>query len=241
MRLRFHGLSDIGLARTKNQDVWFADPELGFFALADGIGGRKGGEVAAQVTIQSLASFIKKLSSLTNHFQNQKDLTFSIRKGIDEVNQTVHLMSSERSHLQGMGSTLCCLLHAGDFVYCAHVGDSRIYRYRDSHLEPLTHDHSLFARWLAKNQKDTPSPPKNIITRAIGMAPKINPEISCTLAKPDDLYFLCSDGLTDVVDNEELKMILEEEISIEEMAQKMIISAKNKGSGDNITVLIVSL
>lgn len=239
--MKFYGVSDIGLARTRNQDAWSAEPDLGFFALADGIGGRRGGEVAAQETIKSLCCAVRRLSVSTNNFQEAIDFSIGIRRAIEKANHAVYSMGCEKEHLQGMGSTLCCLLSTRYFVYCAHVGDSRVYRFRDRRLFPLTYDHSLLARWLAKDCLNFPSPPKNIITRAIGMAREVNPEISCTRALVGDIYLLCSDGLTDAVENDELQRILDSEGSLEEIAQKMILSAKDRGSNDNITVLIVRL
>ena len=239
--MKFHGISDIGLARTKNQDVWLAEPELGFFALADGIGGRRAGEVAAHQTILSLCVSIRTLSLSTNKFQDKIDISTEIRRAIEEANRSVFAMSCDQKRLQGMGSTLCCLLSVQNNAYFAHVGDSRIYRFREHQLDLLTHDHSLFARWLAQNRKDLPCPPKNIITRAIGMAKGVNPEISFSPIMPEDLYILCSDGLTDAVEHDELEEIMNLDQPLEEMAKKMIISAKNRGSGDNITVLIVRL
>lgn len=239
--MKFYGISDIGLARMTNQDAWSAEPDLGFFALADGIGGRKGGEVAAQETIKVISKEIRRLSLFSNNFQETIDFSRGIREAIESANSVVHSMSCENEHLQGMGSTLCCLLSTPQLVYYAHVGDSRVYRFRENRLSPLTYDHSLFARWLAKNQRNTPSPPKNIITRAIGMAKKVNPEIACSPSQPGDLYLLCSDGLTDAVENDELQRILSEGVSLQEISQKMIISAKNSGSNDNITVLTVRI
>lgn len=238
--LRFCGLSDIGLNRPTNQDVWTAKPEFGFFALADGIGGRRAGDIAAKEALNILCESINRLSDTTHRFQDLIDLRDEIRSAIEQANRWVYKMGCESLPLQGMGTTLCCLLWTNLRVYYAHVGDSRIYRFRNDRLELLTRDHSLLARWLSKKRFTHPTPPKNIITRAIGTPRPANPEISYCSHFPGDLYLLCSDGLSDVVSKEELQKILRTTSTLEKAAKKMIDSAKKMGSGDNITVLMIS-
>jgi len=238
--LRFCGLSDIGLNRPTNQDVWTAKPEFGFFALADGIGGRRAGDIAAKEALNILCESMHRLSDTTNQFQDSIDLDEEIRTAIELANRWVYKMGCESQPLQGMGTTLCCLLWTNQRVYYAHVGDSRIYRFRNDRLELLTRDHSLLARWLLKKRFTHPTPPKNIITRAIGTSRPANPEISFCPHIPGDLYLLCTDGLSDVVSKEELQKILRNAHSPEKATKKMIDCAKKMGSGDNITVLIIS-
>jgi len=238
--LHFCGISDIGLSRPTNQDVWTANPEFGFFALADGIGGRKAGDIAAKEALNILCESIRRLSDTTDRFHNPLALDDEIRAAIKEANRWVYKMSCESLALQGMGTTLCCLLWTSERVYYAHVGDSRIYRFRNEKLELLTRDHSLLARWLSKKRFTQPLPPKNIITRAIGTARFVDPEISFCPYVSGDIYMLCSDGLSDVVSKDDLQKILRNSSSMERAAKKMIESAKKMGSGDNITVLIIS-
>jgi PPM family protein phosphatase len=236
----FCGLSDIGLNRLSNQDMWTANPEIGFFALADGMGGRRGGDVAAKEALQALNQSIKQLFKHTNHFQNPINLQEELHKAIETSNRWVYRMGCSNEPLQGMGSTLCCLLWTDNTVYYAHVGDSRIYRFRNEKLEQLTRDHSLLAKWLAKKKPTSPVPPKNIITRAIGTSQKANPEIASSPYIPGDLYFMCSDGLSDVLSREDLQKILRSSSSLEKASKKMIDTAKKMGSSDNITVLMIS-
>ena len=238
--LHYCGLSDIGLNRPTNQDVWAAKPELGFFALADGMGGRRAGDVAAQEALQILCESMRRLFISTQQFSIKINVSDSLREAIEQANQWVYKMGCDSPTLLGMGTTLCCLLCIQDTIYYAHVGDSRIYRFRNDRLEQLTRDHSLLAKWLSKKRKNAPLPPKNIITRAIGTAKWANPEISSCPFQDGDVFLLCSDGLTDAVHKDELQKILRNARSIETASQKMIDSAKKMGSGDNITVLIVS-
>ena len=241
----FFGLSDIGLSRPNNQDVWSAHPDVGFFGLADGMGGRKGGEVAAKEALASLYAFIKakeKVSPLS-----------ALAAAIERANERIYNMGREQKEFFGMGTTLCCLLFEQEKVYYAHVGDSRIYRLRDQKLELLTQDHSLLAKWAFKKKPHAPleeaialalleenqkPPPKHIITKAIGPCKSVEPEISSCEALPSDLFLLCSDGLSDLVPTANLQKILQNAPNLEIAAQRMIECAKFKGSNDNITVLL---
>lgn len=240
LRLHYHGLSDIGLNRTVNQDVWAAKPEFGFFILADGMGGRQAGDIAAKEAVQILCESIRQLWDATRQFQDKVDYNAQLRKSIELANRWVYRMGCKNESLWGMGTTLCALLWTEDVVYYAHVGDSRIYRFRKGRLELLTRDHSLLARWLSKTKPRLPTPPKNIITRAIGTPRPANPEISHSLFELSDLYFLCSDGLTDAVSDDQLQKILKNSPSMDMAAKKMIACAKKTGGNDNITVLMIS-
>jgi protein phosphatase len=142
--------------------------------------------------------------------------------------------------LNGMGTTLCCLYWTKEAVVYAHVGDSRIYRFRKNKLEQLTQDHSLFAKWLSQSKpRETPYPYKNVITRAIGTAKRVIPEIALATYEPRDLFILCSDGLTDAVAFQDIEKIIDRSDSLEIMATRLIEKAKIKGSHDNITVLLI--
>ncbi len=233
--LQYYGLSDIGGSRIQNEDVWAALPECGFFALADGMGGHKAGEVAAQETIDFLLEYIKK----TSH-EDILELMIEMRHGIELANQHVYRMGSKIQKYHKMGTTLCCIWWKNETIIHAHVGDSRIYRFRDNKLELLTKDHSLFAEWLSKGKESsTPYPYRHIITRSIGNTKKANPEIALASYFPNDTFFLCSDGLTDVLSLEEMENILKNASDMETSSHILIETAKRKGSSDNMTVLMI--
>ncbi|MBF8262601.1 MAG: putative protein phosphatase 2C-type [Parachlamydiales bacterium] len=238
--LHYYGLSDIGLNRLINQDVWAAKPEWGFFVLADGMGGRRAGDVAAKEAVQILCESMRQLWETTRQFEDKIDYSHQLRESIELANRWVYKMGCGSESLHGMGTTICCVLWTDSIIYYAHVGDSRIYRFRNDRLELLTRDHSLLARWLSKKRPKQPTPPKNIITRAIGTPRAANPEISFSQHDPQDLYLLCSDGLSDAVSKDELQKILRNSRSMDKAAQKMIDCAKIMGGGDNITVLMIS-
>lgn len=238
MQLKSFGLSDIGTNRSNNEDVWVAMPENGFFALADGMGGPRAGEVAAKEAIQSLCDSISKVKS-----HNCMELIIELRHAIEKANRSIYQMGKESEILSGMGTTLCCLIWTKEAVVYAHVGDSRIYRFRNKKLELLTQDHSLLAKWLATGKLaeecETPYPYKNVITRAVGTSPKAKPEIAVATHELGDLYLLCTDGLSDVLSIQEIEKIINRSSDLEASCKSLIERAKIKGSCDNITLLII--
>ncbi len=224
------GISDLGLVRGNNEDVFHEIPLHRFFILADGMGGHNAGEIAAKEVVHHLSTSVCQFFSTQE--SPPEDLPSQLHQAIMRANLWVHALSEQKKELCGMGTTLCCmLLHQESLIY-AHVGDSRIYRFREK-LEQLTEDHSLIAT--------TPTAGKNIITRAIGTSPTVEPEISMSTLQPNDVYFLCSDGLTDFVSDEELTGILADHSCIKTAARRMIETAKNKGGSDNITVLMLKI
>lgn len=235
MKLSSFGLSDIGVSRTNNEDVWAACTEIGFFALADGMGGHQAGEVAAKEAIEHLSNSVKTIQT-----HDPLEWMNELRNAIEDANQWVYRLGKKDDSLSGMGTTLCCLIWAKEAVIYAHVGDSRIYRLREGKLELLTQDHSLFAKWLQIGKESTtPFPYKNVITRAVGTATKANPEIAVCSHLPGDLFFLCSDGLSDVLNLDEIENILNSASDLESASKDLIQNAKIKGSSDNITILMV--
>jgi PPM family protein phosphatase len=238
MYLKSFGLSDIGLTRPNNEDVWAALPEMGFFALADGMGGHKGGEVAAKEAIDSILSSAQKIQT-----KSCGALVSEIRHAIEKANQWVYQMAQNSEELTGMGTTLCCLVWTDDFIVYAHIGDSRIYRLRNKKLKLLTRDHSLLSKWLSMGKLaeecETPFPYKNVITRALGTPHRAKPEIAVSRHEVEDLFFLCTDGLHDVLTDEEMENLINKSDNLENSCRDLIEMAKIKGSSDNITLLMI--
>lgn len=229
-----YGISDIGLVRPNNEDEW-AVVDARFFALADGMGGHKAGEVAAKIAIITLCQAInhKNKSSIPEEIEH-------LKKAIANANSCVNDLAKENEDLKGMGTTLCCLLLHEDTLIYAHVGDSRIYRFRKE-LAQLTQDHSLRYELIAKGQldEDQAFPFKNVITRAVGTASAVTPEVGTTTIQEGDIYFLCSDGLSDYVKNREITDILERSKTVKEACHSLVDAAKANGGNDNITVVMI--
>ena len=244
LKLESYGISDIGLVRQNNEDVWSKVPECNFFALADGMGGHKAGEIAAKEAIVKVCGSVRQnLLSSPAHLSTEQ-IVFLLNQAIKEANSWVYSMASSDDNLYGMGTTLCCFLLYEQKLLYAHVGDSRIYRFRKD-LNLLTSDHSLRSELIASGKLDEGSASafayKNIITRAIGTSSQVEPEISTCQVEPGDIYFLCSDGLTDYVSLKEMKAILSQSDTIRNISDTLVNAAKEKGGNDNITIVMIKV
>jgi len=239
-RVNSFGCSDIGLVRKNNEDVWQCVPEKNFYLLTDGMGGHNAGEIAAREAAQSVCSSIEKL----NPSMSLEEACSYIKNAIIAANLHVYRLANTHDAWRGMGTTLCCFFLYDQTLIYAHVGDSRIYRFR-SKLERLTQDHSLrqeiINRLQLKKNLVSHLPFKNVITRAIGTYPKVEPEIATTTVCLQDIYFLCSDGLTDLVSDAEIEAILQNTSTIEEACDNLVELAKYNGGNDNITILMIQI
>ncbi len=232
-----YGLSDIGLARKNNEDVWHHLPHHCFYALADGMGGHKAGEIAAREAVFHLCNLVEK-NFHDSHGLEIEDLALVLCNLIENTNSHIHNLSKKKKDFQGMGTTLCTLFfHEAEALF-SHVGDSRIYRYRKKDLELLTFDHSLNN---AKKKKSKKFLQKNILTRAIGAYEIVSPEIGVVSLRQNDIYFMCSDGLTDYVSDKEISYILKQNLPLQKTTDFLIQAAKSRGGSDNITVVMIAV
>ncbi len=233
-----YSISDIGYVRSNNEDAWAELPAYKFFVLADGMGGHQAGEVASKEAVERLGSQIEEL-----YQKAPPKAAAELRAAIERVNREIYQLSLKNRRYAGMGTTLVCLLVCGESLIYAHVGDSRIYRFRDKCLTKLTQDHSLREELLGKGKLKAESTPvgafKNIITRAIGTHADVQPEIESTQLMDGDIYFLCSDGLTDELSTDEMSSILLKAKTIKEASDSLVSAAKAKGGNDNITIVMV--
>lgn len=238
------GLSDIGLVRENNEDVWAEIEELNFFVLADGMGGHQAGEVASREAVSHLLRLIRKRFA-TAKKKGLKDIAKLLRRALIQVNSIVYKIGKSEGELKGMGTTLCALFLSDEGAVLAHVGDSRIYRLRRGKLEQLTKDHSLFRELVELGQLSehfaSDFAYKNIITKAIGTEPKVDPTVMETDVRAKDLFLLCTDGLSDLLRVEEIKEVLARPHSADQIVEELIHAAKAKGGHDNITVVLVKV
>lgn len=241
-QLSVYCASDIGLIRQNNEDSWKLLEDEQFFVLADGMGGHQAGEVASRETVEQLCLLFQQYRHLF-----QQDITSAkqaLKEMIREVNASVYYLGREDAHLRGMGTTLCCLFfHPNGLIY-GHVGDSRIYRFRQGKLEQLTRDHSLLQELIDLGQLSQQQAEeflyKNIITKAIGTEQNVEPEIHETSLEVGDVLMMCTDGLSDVVCFETLQEIMTQN-SEEDVVNLLIENAKQNGGYDNITVVLVKI
>jgi serine/threonine protein phosphatase PrpC len=192
------GLSDLGLVRKNNEDVWCARPDLNLFVIADGMGGHQAGEIAAREAVQRLCAIIESRFSPDGEKVDFHGMRKAFKLAVEEVNKEVYELGSSSKILSGMGTTLCTLYFHNKGIVYAHVGDSRIYRLRNAKLEQLTKDHSLFRELVDQGQmteQEGADFPRNIITKAIGTEPEVEPSVHLSDVEEGDLYLMCTDGL----------------------------------------------
>ncbi|NLZ54100.1 MAG: Stp1/IreP family PP2C-type Ser/Thr phosphatase, partial [Thermoanaerobacteraceae bacterium] len=212
-------------------------PEL--YIVADGMGGHQGGEIASEIAVNEVASYINSNLSKDCDAQKVKGI---LESSIITANNKILSLASEHSRYSGMGTTITIALFHNGYLYIGHVGDSRAYRIRDDNIEQLTRDHSLVWQ-LAEEGRITMEeaknhPMKNVITKALGTDENIEPDILEFDLKDNDIIILCSDGLTNMLDNDSIKSIVCS-LEPEEAAFKLIEKANSKGGLDNITVGII--
>jgi serine/threonine protein phosphatase PrpC len=223
-------LSHPGRRRRHNEDAYVIQPPL--FAVADGMGGAKAGEVAS-----GLAA-----AAVQESGDDGESGEARVEALIEEANRRVFRRASEDREASGMGTTMTVALAEGDQVAFGHVGDSRAYLIRDGELEQLTDDHSLVAE-LVRSGKLTPEeavthPQRSVITRALGTEANVDVDTFSIEVRPGDVFLLCSDGLTTMVDDETLLDAVERNRANLEEAAKALVNAANRGGGeDNITVV----
>lgn len=246
LKVQTCGLTNKGLVRQNNEDVWDEIPERNFYLIADGMGGHQAGEVASLETVKTLCRIIRKqLPDRATHKIPLKEMREIVFHAIEEVNTIVYQLGSSVEELKGMGTTLCCVCLQEDGLVYAHVGDSRIYRLRKEKLKLLTKDDSLLWEMLDLGQIDESQVMefqyKNILTKAIGTGPFVVPTVHVGDLHDGDLYLLCTDGLTDLLSREEIESILNRSLNLKSGAETLIATANEKGGHDNITVVLVQV
>lgn len=239
------GLSDIGLVRENNEDVWAEVPQKRFYILADGMGGHLAGEVAARVAVDELIALVNGDLGAQMENASLEEARHLLAAAIGEVNNQVFRLGRKDPALRGMGTTLCCLdFHPQGVIY-GHVGDSRIYRLHENNLAQITKDHSLLRELvdlgeLTERQAEEHAY-KNIITKAIGTEPSVEPSVHTCEIVEGDLYLMCSDGLSDLLSRKEMEEILKSATTPKKAASELVAVAKEKGGYDNITVVIAKI
>jgi PPM family protein phosphatase len=240
IRVRMAGLTDPGRLRGENEDRIAIHPELGLAVLADGMGGHQAGEVASGMAVDIV----------TQHFEHrdgQPAIATSeaqtVTEAIRKANSAIYEAGHERPDRQGMGSTVVVAAFYADRVCIGHVGDSRLYRLRDDRLEQITKDHSvvqeLVNRGIFTAEEARQSVAKNLVTRALGVDPVIEPDITESAVQDGDVYLLCSDGLNDVLPDAEILRILNRHGTDLNGAVRELVDRANQGGGpDNISAIV---
>lgn len=229
-------MTDQGRVRKTNEDNFFADEALGLFIVADGMGGHAGGEVASRVAIATISELIKEGST-------DGDATGLIRNAIDQANTAIRTQADADPTLQGMGTTVVLAYCRGDAIHLAHLGDSRAYLIHDGSIQRLTEDHSLVAQMVKSGQLTAEQAPRyplrNVVTRSLGNQKLTEPDLSVVEWNAGDYLLLCSDGLTNMVEESELRSLISAGGgNLERTCQEAIDRANQNGGKDNITAVL---
>ncbi len=228
------GDTNVGRVRSVNEDAILSKPELGLWAVADGMGGHEVGDVASKMILEAI-DYIEPSNDLTC-------LVNDVEDALIEVNQRLLDYSRDVLDNKTVGSTIVVLIISGRVGICMWVGDSRLYRYRKGQLERLTRDHSrveeLIEQGRISEQEAENHPESNVITRAVGVDEDFCVDINAFDASTGDTFLLCSDGLYNMLDQDELSAHLEKSENNEKVNQ-LIESALDKGAPDNVSVIVV--
>jgi protein phosphatase len=227
------GRTDVGRQRNSNEDAFLESAPL--FAVADGMGGARAGEVAARIAVETLVDGGRPGAAA------EERLAETAR----EANRKIYELAQADDSRTGMGTTFTAVLVEDGDVVTGHVGDSRLYRFRDDRLERLTRDHSLVEELVRRGELDPEEagdhPQRSIITRALGPEPDVEVETFTTGGRDGDIYLVCSDGLTTMVSEDSVAQILRENGSLEAVAERLVAAANDAGGKDNITVVLFRL
>ena len=246
---QFAGGSDVGRERAHNEDAILVDADRKLVVLADGMGGYQAGEVASQLAIDVVredSSDATLTESDLGRIDPETGISVAMRQlrgAIEKANNRICSVARGREELNGMGTTIVAARFYDGRVGIAHVGDSRCYRLREGVLEQLTRDHSYVQDQLEKGliseDEAKHSPQKNLITRALGIDAIAEADVQEFRTRPGDTYLLCSDGLSDLVEDKSIETQLARENSPTDRTKTLIDAANSNGGRDNISVILV--
>ncbi|MGA1870930.1 MAG: Stp1/IreP family PP2C-type Ser/Thr phosphatase [bacterium] len=232
------GKSDAGLRRCNNEDAFIIQPESGFCALADGMGGAACGEIASRIFVETA---LEVFSKMKEGERCEREIIEAVYTVFMMANERIRMNGKENSERRGMGCTAELLAFYNRHIVLGHVGDSRTYLLRDT-LRQLTNDHSLVQEQMNKGIITSMEAKKhrlrNIILRAVGVCEKLEIDLIRGEIMPGDIFLLCSDGLTDMVDEASITRILSMHDALARKAEQLIEAAKAAGGLDNITVIL---
>lgn len=241
-------LSDTGRRRPHNEDSSVSDASIGLMVVADGMGGYRSGEVASAIAVSSIVNRVRHglahlKSRRSDNTAGYSEQSLLVKEAIVAANRAIFQTAQQEEQCQGMGTTVISVLFYDDRFTVAHVGDSRLYRLRGDTFEQVTSDHSLVQelidRGLFTPEEAAVNTPKNLVTRALGIDETVEVDIHEDTFKPGDIYLLCTDGLNDMVNDEEIHLTLSKySANLVEAAQRLIAMANDSGGKDNISVIL---
>lgn len=247
-RIVVAGLTDTGLVRDHNEDAIGTDDALGLLVLADGMGGLKAGEVASAMAVELVTSELRSAlrgidaggSDEQSGYANE---SLALGRAVVQANATIYQVAQTQPQCAGMGTTLVVLLFYDNRLTIAHVGDSRLYRMRGDEFEQVTVDHSLVQELVDRGfytpEEARAATNKNIVTRALGIGAEVDYDMQEEVALIGDVLLLCSDGLSDMLEDAAIHTILREnQDNLEQAARRLVDAANDQGGRDNISVVL---
>ncbi|HUH03493.1 MAG TPA: Stp1/IreP family PP2C-type Ser/Thr phosphatase [Kofleriaceae bacterium] len=250
MKIRYAAKTDVGMKRTHNEDYFSLIEDEQLFIVADGMGGHASGEVASKMSAETIGEFYQRTredEDSTWPYKMDRSLSYIENRlvcGIRLANLRIFEMAQRDIRYKGMGTTIVAALVCGDKIYLGHVGDSRCYRVRDGGIDQLTRDHSLLedykeAKPDMTEEEERNFPHKNVITRALGMRETVQVDIRGHQIKSGDVYILCSDGLSGMVSDDQMRGIVSNSKSLERAVAELTDQGNRAGGTDNITTLLL--
>jgi protein phosphatase len=245
-KISFAEITDTGRVRDHNEDAIGSDPDIGLMVLADGMGGYNAGEVASGIAVQIVSELATEGATRENRdeIDSHSGLmrqSIVLRDAVYRANKIIFQTAHSQTHCEGMGTTIVACMFYDNKVSIAHVGDSRAYRLRGGTFEQLTLDHSLLQELVDRGfysaEEAQRSTNRNYVTRALGVEPTVEVEVHEYDVLPDDVYLLCSDGLPDMVEDEDIHLTISTfNASLDIVGKQLIELANDHGGRDNISV-----
>jgi serine/threonine protein phosphatase PrpC len=247
-RLRFVGLTDTGKVREHNEDTIAYDADIGLLVLADGMGGYNAGEVASGIAVKTIVNLVREQVEREDMNVQDRDSGLSrpaiiLRDAIHRANKIIYQTARTQPQCEGMGTTVVAALFFDNKITVAHVGDSRLYRQRNDKLEQVTMDHSLLQELVDRGfysaEGAQRAANKNYVTRALGVEPNVDVEIQDVAVQKGDAYMLCSDGLSDMVEDDDIHLTINTfGDNLDTVAKQLIQLANDNGGRDNVSVVM---
>ena len=247
-KLTFVGQTDTGRVREHNEDTIATDSDVGLLVLADGMGGYNAGEVASGIAVKTITNLVREglgredLASIDRSTGLTRP-SIVLRDAITRANKIIYQTARSQAECEGMGTTVVAALFYDNRISIAHVGDSRLYRQRGSQIAQVTMDHSLLQELVGRGfyspEEAQRAANKNYVTRALGVEPQVEVEVQEHPVDKGDIFILCSDGLSDMVEDEDIRLTISTfGANLDTVAKQLIQLANENGGRDNVSVVL---
>ena len=250
-KIRCVGMTDTGKVREHNEDTIATDGDIGLLVLADGMGGYNAGEVASGIAVKTVLNLIREQVEREDLTVLDKDTGMTrpsiiLRDAINRANKIIYQTARSQPQCEGMGTTIVAALFFDNKVSIAHVGDSRMYRLRSDRFEQVTMDHSLLQELVDRGfysaEEAQRAANKNYVTRALGVEPNVEVELQESPVQKGDVYVLCSDGLSDMVEDDDIHLTISTfSANLDTVAKQLIQLANDNGGRDNVSAVMAQV